>query len=184
MTTIHRLPTFERTEKLKAIIGTGGLRHRAFQCLFYRPSTARTIAMMPVLTAAGSCSQEVTMSIRSGSFCTESGDPPGPLNSGHRDAWRHSPLVRGAETWPGLVGVPHSGQRGSTSPVKFYPHLRQNPLARRAARRYGPRLKSRLRLRKGPGGRTVLEPDRVSRSTSCPLSGYKRNDSMRDCEYR
>ena len=43
----------------------------------YRPSTARTIAMMPVLTAAGSCSQDVTISARSGSFCAESGKQTG-----------------------------------------------------------------------------------------------------------
>ena len=43
----------------------------------YRPSTARTMAMMPVLTTVGSCSQDVTISARSGSFCTESGKQTG-----------------------------------------------------------------------------------------------------------
>ncbi len=45
---------------------------------------------------------------------------------------------------PAKIRVPHSGQRGSISPVKLYPHLRQNPLARRDARRYGPRIKAMM----------------------------------------
>ena len=42
------------------------------------------------------------------------------------------------------VAVSHSGQRGSTSPVKLYPQLGQYPSARRAARRYGPRMKAMM----------------------------------------
>ena len=50
----------------------------------------------------------------------------------------------GSDRGPANVGVPHSGQRGLTSPVKLSPHLRRHPLARRAARWYGPRMKAML----------------------------------------
>ncbi len=54
-------------------------------------------------------------------------------------AYEGAAAGRGLGIWLGGVGLPHSGHRGSTRPVRLYPQPRQKPLIRLPERRHGPR---------------------------------------------